>query len=98
MQSNTPSEESLCERISKRDKERKTIIEKRKEEKEQQVVETEQASYFKETFHSACKNIKDLLNTVETTSTASLPDIFTKINKEISLLQNYLFQSNIQSI
>ncbi|XP_014209031.1 tubulin-specific chaperone C isoform X2 [Copidosoma floridanum] len=95
MEFNTPSEESLSERINKRDRERRNVIEKRKEEKQQLIVETEQASYFKDAFDSTCTNIKKLLDSAESAPTSSLLEIFDKVNKDILMLKNYLFESKI---
>ncbi|OXU28387.1 hypothetical protein TSAR_002241 [Trichomalopsis sarcophagae] len=95
MDSNTPSEESLSERINKRDRERKNVIEKRKEEKQHLIVETEQASYFKDAFYSTCKTIRDLLDSAESVPAPTLSDIFDKANKDIMMLKNYLFESKI---
>lgn len=91
----TPSEENLCERINKRDKERRDEIEKRKEEKEQLVVETEKASYFKQAFRTNCENIRDLLDRAQNSQVELLPDLFMKANKDLSTLKNYLFESKI---
>ncbi|XP_058801319.1 tubulin-specific chaperone C [Phymastichus coffea] len=95
MESYTPSEESLSERINKRDRERKNVIEKRKEEKQQMIVETEQASYFNDAFYSTCKTIRELIDSTEAASALSLPEIFDKANKDILMLKNYLFESKI---
>lgn len=95
MESNTPSEESLSERINKRDRERKNVIEKRKEDKQHMIVETEQASYFNDAFYSTCNTIKELVDTAEAAPLSSLPEIFDKANKDITMLKNYLFESKI---
>ncbi|KAJ8669842.1 hypothetical protein QAD02_001101 [Eretmocerus hayati] len=89
------TEESLSERINKRDRERRNIIEKRKEEKQQLIVETEQSSYFKDAFYSACTAIRDLLDSTESAAPSSLSEIFDKVNKDIAMLKNYLFESKI---
>lgn len=91
----TPSEESLCERINKRDRERRIAIEKRQEEKEQFVVLTEKASYFKESFHNDCNKIRDLLDRARNSSAESLPEIFNKANNDLINLKNYLFESKM---
>lgn len=95
MEPNTPSEESLSERINKRDRERKNVIEKRKEEKQQLIVETEQASYFKDAFYSTCKNIRVSLDSAETVPASALSEIFDQANKDLMMLKNYLFESKI---
>lgn len=95
MESNTPSEESLSDRINKRDRERRNVIEKRKEEKQQLIVETEQASYFKNAFNVTCSNIRELLDCAESSPVTSLPELFNKANKDIVMLKNYLFESKI---
>jgi len=95
MDLNTPSEESLSERINKRDRERKNVIEKRKEEKQQFIVETEQASYFKDAFYSSCNNIRKLLDSAESAPISSLSEIFDKASKDLQVLKNYLFESKI---
>lgn len=88
-------EGSLPERIIKRDRERKNVIEKRREERQSLAVESEQSGYFKETFYASCKKIKDMLDDAATISSSALPGIFEKSNKEIQLLRNYLLQSKI---
>lgn len=88
-------EGSLPDRITKRDRERKNIIERRKEERQSLVVESEQSNYFKDTFYSSCKKIKDMLDDVPSIPSSALPGIFDKSNKEIQLLKNYLLQSKI---
>lgn len=45
-------EGSLPDRITKRDRERKNVIERRREERQSLAVESEQSSYFKDTFYS----------------------------------------------
>lgn len=88
-------EGSLPDRITKRDRERKNIIERRKEERQSLVVESEQSNYFKDTFYSSCKKIKDMLDDAPSITSSALPGIFEKSNKEIQLLKNYLLQSKI---
>ncbi|XP_033231761.1 tubulin-specific chaperone C [Belonocnema kinseyi] len=88
-------EGSLPDRINKRDRERKNVIEKRREERQQLAVESEQSSYFKETFYSSCSKVKDMLNTVSSAPISTLPSIFDKVNKEILTLKNYLHQSKM---
>lgn len=88
-------EGSLPGRINKRDRERKIIIEKRREERQQLAVETEQSSYFKDTFYSSCSKIKELLDSTSGISPAALAAVFDKINKEILTLKNYLHQSKM---
>ncbi|XP_043277596.1 tubulin-specific chaperone C [Venturia canescens] len=88
-------EGSLSDRISKRDRERKNVIERRREERQQLVVECEQTSYFKEAFYASCKKVKDLLDSAPTTASSALPILFDKANKEIESLKNYLSQSKL---
>ncbi|XP_076380799.1 tubulin-binding cofactor C [Megalopta genalis] len=88
-------EGSLPDRITKRDRERKNIIERRREERQSLAVESEQSSYFKDTFYSSCKKIKELLDDAPSASTSALPGIFDKVNKEIQTLKNYLSQSKM---
>jgi len=88
-------EGSLPERIIKRDRERKNIIEKRREERQSLTVESEQSGYFKETFYTSCKKIKDMLDDASSASSSALPGIFEKSTKEIQLLKNYLLQSKM---
>lgn len=88
-------EGSLPDRINKRDRERKNIIERRREERQSLAVESEQSSYFKDTFYSSCKMIKDMLDSTSSTPLSALPGIFDKTNKEIQLLKNYLSQSKM---
>ena len=95
MEEGSLNEESLSERINKRDRERRNVIEKRKEEKQQLIVETEQASYFKDAFYSTCKSIQDLLDSANKGSVTSVSDIFDKVNKDIMMLKNYIFESKI---
>lgn len=89
------AEGSLPDRINRRDRERKNVIEKRREERQQLAVESEQSSYFKETFYSSCEKIRDLLKTTSAVPTSSLPGIFDKVNKEIMTLKNYVHQSKM---
>jgi hypothetical protein len=94
MESGTSSEVGLLERINKRDRERKSIIEKRKEEKQQLIVESEQSSYFKNIFYSKCKTIKDWLDSIESvTDKTKIKKIFDNIDDEITILKTYLFDS-----
>lgn len=86
--------ESFPDRMSKRDRERKIIIEKRKEEKQQLTVDSEQLGYFQDAFYASCNKIQVLLDSTSAT-TPSLPSIFDKINKEIQILKNYLSQSKM---
>ncbi|XP_012281905.1 tubulin-specific chaperone C [Orussus abietinus] len=95
MDPTTLIEGSLPDRINKRDRERKNVIERRREERQQLAVESEQASYFKETFYSSCQKIRDLLDDAPTAPTSALSGIFDKINKEIHLLKSYLSQSKM---
>lgn len=95
MDSPTLIEDSLPERITKRDRERKNVIERRREERQSLAVESEQSSYFKDTFYSSCKKIKELLDDSLTAATPALPGIFDKANKEIQSLKNYLSQSKM---
>ncbi|XP_011500072.1 PREDICTED: tubulin-specific chaperone C [Ceratosolen solmsi marchali] len=95
MESSTPSEEGLLERICRRDRERKNIIEKRKEEKQQLIVESEQLSYFKNIFYSRCKTIKDWLDSTESVPDSKLSKIFDNVQSEIIILKTYLFDSKI---
>lgn len=95
MESNTPSEGSLPERMNRREKERKCLIEKRKEDKQQCIVETEQCSYFHDLFYSNYKTITDLLDTAESVPLLSLPGHFDKIKREILILKKYLFESKV---
>ncbi|XP_017876945.1 tubulin-specific chaperone C isoform X1 [Ceratina calcarata] len=88
-------EGSLSERITKRDRERKSTIERRKEERQSLAVESEQSSYFKDTFYSSSKKIKDTLDDAPNAPTSALPGIFDKTNKDIQLLKNYLSQSKM---
>lgn len=88
-------EGSLPDRITKRDRERKNVIERRREERQSLAVESEQSSYFKDTFYSSCKQIKDMLDDASNAPTSALPGIFDKINKEIQMLKNYLSQSKM---
>ena len=88
-------EGSLPDRINKRDRERKNVIEKRREERQQLAVESEQSSYFKDTFYSSCTKVKDLLDNVSNAPISTLPSIFDKANKEILTLKNYLHQSKM---
>ncbi|XP_043476388.1 tubulin-specific chaperone C [Leptopilina heterotoma] len=88
-------EGSLPDRINKRDRERKIIIEKRREERQQLAVESEQSSYFNDTFYSSCSKIKELLDSTSGISPVALAAIFDKINKEILTLKNYLHQSKM---
>lgn len=86
---------SLPERITKRDRERKNIIERRREEKQQLSVDSEQLTYFQDAFYASCNKIKDLLDTASVTQSLALPGLFDKVNKEILTLWNYLSQSKI---
>ncbi|XP_057330046.1 tubulin-specific chaperone C [Microplitis mediator] len=86
---------NLTDRISKRDRERRNVIERRKEEKQQLSVESEQLSFFQETFYLTCNKVKDMLDSAPLAQTSALPGIFDKINKEIQTLWNYLSQSKI---
>lgn len=95
MEFTTPSEESLSERINKRDRERRNVIEKRKEEKQQLIVETEQASYFNDSFYTTCNGIRQSLDTVEYVPASLMLEIFDKANKDLLMLKNYLFESKI---
>lgn len=95
MESPALIEGSLPDRITKRDRERKNIIERRKEERQSLAVESEQSSYFKDTFYSSCKKIKDMLDDASNAPTSTLPGIFDKTNKEIQTLKNYLSQSKM---
>ncbi|XP_012266908.2 tubulin-specific chaperone C [Athalia rosae] len=95
MDSTSLIEGSLPDRITKRDRERKNVIEKRREERQQLAVESEQASYFKDAFYATCKTIKDLLDNACTASPTVLPSIFDKANKEIQTLKNFLSQSKM---
>lgn len=88
-------EGSLPERINKRDRERKNIIERRKEERQSLAVESEQSSYFKDTFYSSCKKIKDMLDDASSAPPSVLSVAFDKISKEILMLKNYLSQSKM---
>lgn len=88
-------EGSLPDRITKRDRERRNVIERRREERQSLVVESEQSGYFKDTFYSSCKKIKDMLDDAPNSSSSSLPGIFDKATKEIQLLKNYLLQSKM---
>lgn len=88
-------EGSLSERITKRDRERKTGIERRREERQSLAVESEQSSYFKDTFYSSCKKIKDMLDDAPSAPVSALPGIFDKTSKEIHTLKNYLSQSKM---
>lgn len=88
-------EGSLPERITKRDRERKNVIERRREERQSLVVESEQSGYFKDTFYSSCKKIKDMLDDAPGGPSSALPGIFDKSNKEIQQLKNYLLQSKM---
>ncbi|CAG5099801.1 Similar to TBCC: Tubulin-specific chaperone C (Bos taurus) [Cotesia congregata] len=87
--------ENLTDRISKRDRERRNVIERRREEKQQLAVESEQLSFFQDTFHLHCEKVKELLDTAPAAQTSTLPGIFDKVNKEILTLWNYLSQSKI---
>ncbi|XP_015117573.1 tubulin-specific chaperone C [Diachasma alloeum] len=87
--------DSLPERINKRDRERKTIIERRREEKQQLTVDSEQLGFFKDAFYASCSKIKSLLESAPSTPTPSLPGLFDKASKEILTLKNYLSQSKI---
>ncbi|XP_063982757.1 tubulin-specific chaperone C [Diachasmimorpha longicaudata] len=93
--SNLIGTDSLPERINKRDRERKTIIERRREEKQQLTVDSEQLGYFQDAFYASCSKIKSLLESASSTPTASLPNLFDKASKEILTLKNYLSQSKI---
>lgn len=95
MESTTLIEGSLPDRISKRDRERKNVIERRREERQQLAVECEQTSYFKDAFYATCKKVKDLLDAAPSTQLSSLPVLFDKANKEIETLKNYLSQSKM---
>ncbi|KAL7286484.1 hypothetical protein TKK_0019221 [Trichogramma kaykai] len=95
MEASTLNEETLSERINKRDRERRNVIEKRKEEKQQLIVETEQASYFQQAFYSTCERIKDLLDNIDSMPASALPGVFDQVNKDIIMLKNYLFESKI---
>lgn len=86
---------SLPESITKRDRERKNVIERRREEKQQLSVDSEQLSYFQNAFYASCNKVKDLLDSTSTTQILALPSLFDKINKEIQVLWNYLSQSKI---
>ncbi|XP_020280783.1 tubulin-specific chaperone C [Pseudomyrmex gracilis] len=88
-------EGSLSDRITKRDRERKNVIERRREERQSLTVESEQSSYFKDTFYSSCKKIKDMLDDAPSAPISAQPGIFDKVNKEILLLKNYLSQSKM---
>ena len=88
-------EGSLPDRINKRDRERKNVIEKRREERQQLAVESEQSSYFKATFYSSCKKVQDMLDNAPNAPISTLPSIFDKANKEILMLKNYLHQSKM---
>ncbi|XP_066603742.1 tubulin-specific chaperone C [Prorops nasuta] len=95
MDSNTFIEDNLSERITRRDRERKNIIERRREERQSLTVESEQSSYFKDSFYTACAKIQDMLDNASSTPLSALPNIFDKISKEILTLKNYLSQSKI---
>ncbi|CAK9805258.1 Tubulin-specific chaperone C [Anthophora plagiata] len=95
MDSPTLIEGSLPDRITKRDRERKNIIERRREERQSLTVESEQSSYFKDTFYSLCKKVKEMLDEAPNTPTSALPGLFDKTNKEIQTLKNYLSQSKM---
>ncbi|KZC10080.1 PREDICTED: tubulin-specific chaperone C [Dufourea novaeangliae] len=88
-------EGNLPDRINRRDRERKNVIERRKEERQSLAVESEQSSYFKDTFYSSCKKIKEMLDDAPSASTSALPGLFDKVNKEIQTLKNYLSQSKM---
>lgn len=88
-------EGNLSDRITKRDRERKNVIEKRREERQALAVECEQYGYFKDSFYASCKKVKDTLDSATTAPPASLADIFDKVNKELQTLKNYLSQSKI---
>lgn len=90
-----PVESSLSERMTKRDRDRKDTIEKRREERQQLSVESEQSSFFKDTFYSSCKKIKDLLESTSKAPQSSLPRIFDKALKDIQTLKAYLSQSKM---
>lgn len=93
---NTDSfERSLPERITKRDRDRKDMIEKRREERQQLTVESEQSSYFKDTFYSSYKKVKDLLDSAPKAPQSSLPRLFDKALKDIQTLKTYLSQSKM---
>ena len=95
MDSSTLMEGSLPDRINKRDRERRNLIERRREERQQLAVESEQSSYFKSTFYSTCKKLKELLDEAPTTPLSALPELFDAANKEIETLKNYLTQSKM---
>ena len=95
MDSPTLIEGNLPDRITKRDRERKNIIERRREERQSLAVESEQSSYFKDTFYSSCKKVKEMLDNAPSATTSALPGMFDKINKEILMLKNYLSQSKM---
>ncbi|XP_015607522.1 tubulin-specific chaperone C [Cephus cinctus] len=95
MDSSSLIEGSLSDRITKRDRERKNVIERRREERQQLAVDSEQSSYFKDAFYASCKQVKDMLNDALTAPTSALPGIFDKANKEIQTLKNYLSQSKM---
>lgn len=86
---------TLPERINKRDTERKNEIEKRREERQHLMVESEQSSYFKDVFHSSCARIRANLDAAPSAVPSTLPLLFDKINKEILTLKNYLHQSKM---
>lgn len=86
---------TLPERITKRDTERRHEIEKRREERQQLMVESEQSSYFKDVFHSSCARIRENLDAAPNAVPSTLPSLFDKTNKEIQTLKNYLHQSKL---
>lgn len=95
MDPTTLIEDSLSDRITKRDRERKNVIERRREERQELAVESEQSSYFKDTFYTSCKKIKETLEKTSTAPLSALSDIFDVANKEIHTLKNYLLQSKM---
>ncbi|XP_034936569.1 tubulin-specific chaperone C [Chelonus insularis] len=86
---------NLPERITKRHRERKNVIEKKREEKQQLTVDSEQLSYFQDAFYASCNKVKEMLDSAVSTQSSSLPGLFDKVNKEILTLWNYLSQSKI---
>jgi hypothetical protein len=87
----------VVERLLRREKERKQVMEEKREEKEQNVPCTEQFSYFTDTFTQKRCEIEGALNAADLgeVDKNQLPFHFDKISKDIQILQRFTSESTL---
>lgn len=84
-------------KMLKRDRERRQVIKENREKKEQNMVSTEQVSYFADTFTQKRHEIECAMNAADLgqVDKNQLPSHFDKISKDIQILERFTSDSTL---